>query len=216
MARRYTESSDLRITEDGDIRVTEDHVDSSRGLTAAMVTQATGTQLSPFLLVKLEFDSVDLNLWTGVGDLSWGGDTYIGVGDFLAVSRVDETSETEAQGLQLTLSGLPTTIVAVALDEDYQERPATIRLGCFDTSGAIVSDPEPIFVGRMDVMTLDDDGETATVSLTVEHRLIDLNRAYERNYTLEEHQELHAGDQFFEFVPAVQDIEVAWGHGVTA
>lgn len=215
MARYITEGSDLLTAEDATLLVTENHVDSSRGITVGMETQVTAAQLRPFFLVKLAFDTADVNLWTGLGELSFDGDTYQGAGDMLGISHAEETQEVEAQGMQFTLTGVATTLIALAMDEDYQERPAYLWIGCFDTDGTIVADPIPLFVGRMDVMTLEDDGETATIVLTAEHRLIDLNRAYERNFTLDEHQDIYDGDMFFEFVPFVQDAEIPWGKGVT-
>ena len=65
----------------------------TRSLTAGMVTEATAPSLRPILLVKIAFDSGDLNLWTGIGDLVFSGDTYTGAGDLLAFSPVEESDD---------------------------------------------------------------------------------------------------------------------------
>jgi hypothetical protein len=63
------------------------------------------------LLVDLNF-TTPVHVWTGVGDLVWNGKTYKGVGTLGSVSTVGESSEIEAQGITLTLSGIPAELLA--------------------------------------------------------------------------------------------------------
>jgi hypothetical protein len=63
----------------------------------------------------------------------------------------------------------------------------------------------------MNTMTIEDSGETSNISLTVESKLIELNRARVRRYTHESHQARHPDDTFFSFVADLQDKSVVWG-----
>ena len=69
----------------------------SRGLTSAMESAASADVVRPIYLVKMAFDVTvttdELNLWSGRGDLAYGGDTYTGVGDLLSISQMQETSD---------------------------------------------------------------------------------------------------------------------------
>ena len=65
----------------------------------------------------------------------------------------------------------------------------------------------------MDVMTIDDNGETANISLTAESRLIDLERARERRYTSDDQKVRHPNDTGLDFVASLQEKEIAWGSG---
>ena len=51
----------------------------SRGLTSAMESAASADVVRPIYLVKMAFDVTEttdeLNLWSGRGDLAYGGDT---------------------------------------------------------------------------------------------------------------------------------------------
>jgi hypothetical protein len=76
-----------------------------------------------------------------------------------------------------------------------------------------VADPYLVFDGRMDVMTIEDAGETANISLSAESRLIDLERARVRRYTNNDQQNQFAGDTSLRFVADLQDKEIAWGSG---
>jgi len=43
----------------------------SRNLSAGMITEVTASQLKPAILVKAEFDSGDVLLWSGVGQITY-------------------------------------------------------------------------------------------------------------------------------------------------
>jgi hypothetical protein len=63
----------------------------------------------------------------------------------------------------------------------------------------------------MDVMTIQEDGATATVSLQVENVLIDLERPRIRKLTDEEQRKRFPGDASFENIAALQDRQISWG-----
>ena len=77
--------------------------------------------------------------------------------------------------------------------------------------GAIIDTPYLIFDGRMDVMTIEENGETANITLSAETILIALERANERRYTEQDQKDEYAGDTFFDYVTQLQDSEVIWG-----
>ena len=147
----------------------------SRNLTTAVSNQLSADELQPFFAVKLNFDSGALRLWTGYGDVTVASETYTGGGQFLGISPVEETVEVAARGVTMSLNGIDASLITYALTENYQTRSAKVYLGVI-SSGAVVADPYLVFDGRMDVMTIDDNGETATISMTAESRLIDLER----------------------------------------
>ena len=184
----------------------------SRNLTSAVQTQLAATELQPFFAIKLNFDSGALRLWTGYGDITVNSETYTGGGQLLGVSAIEETVEVAAKGVSMSLNGIDASLVSLALTENYQTRSAKIYLG-FLSSGAVVADPYLIFDGRMDVMTIDDNGETANISLTAESRLIDLERARERRYTSDDQKVRHPNDTGLDFVASLQEKEIAWGSG---
>ncbi len=185
----------------------------ARTLTAGMVTEVTGESLQPVLLVKLEFDSADLNLWTGIGDLSFGGDTYTGAGDLLAFSQVEESDELKAVGLTGTLSGIPSSLIAIALAEDYMGRPVTLWFGVLTGDPpALVADPVIVFAGLIDTMPIEDAGETATIQVQAENRLVRLEESRSRRYTSEDQAIDYPGDRGLDFVVGLNDgREIVWG-----
>jgi hypothetical protein len=191
----------------------------ARTLTAGMIAEITAAQLRPIVLVHLAFDSDPLFVWDGLGTLTWDGDDYLGIGDLMAFSSVEETAEIRAAGLQMSLSGIPSALLSVALSEAYQGRAAYVYLGALDAAGAIVADPVLVFSGRMDVMTIDERGDTSTITMSVENKLVDLERPRLRRYTPEDQAiDWPAGvgspdterDAFFDQVAALQNREIIW------
>jgi len=183
----------------------------SRDITAGFEAEIEADELRPALLVKLEFGSGDVLAWTGVGDLIYDSETYTGLGNFLTISPVQESQKLEANGLQFVLSGVNSSLVSLALTEDYQWRPISLFFAVLDADYSLIADPYQLFKGRMDIMEITDDGNESTIALNAENILIDLKESKERRLTPEDQIRYFPNDKGLNFVPTVQDIELAWG-----
>ena len=60
-------------------------------------------------------------------------------------------------------------------------------------------------------MTIKDSGETSTIELTVESRLIDLQRQRERRFTDADQKYFYPGDTGLQYVAGLQDQVIYWG-----
>ena len=183
----------------------------SRSVTSAVNTIFESNSVSPFMAIDLAFDGGNFLAWTGYGNITFDSTTYVGAGDFLSVSPVKENSEVQANGIDITLSGIPSDLISSALNETYQGRSCKLFLGALDSSNAVVSDPYLLFSGRMDLMSIDDSGDTANINVTAESRLIDLDRTRERRYTSEDQKIDFPNDKGLEFITDLQDKEIVWG-----
>ena len=119
----------------------------SRDLTTAVQNQLAASELEPFFAIKLAFDSGDVRIWTGYTEITVASETYIGGGQLLSISAIEETVEIAARGVNLALNGINSSLVSVALTESYQGRTAQVYLGVI-SSGSVVSDPYLVFDGR--------------------------------------------------------------------
>lgn len=183
----------------------------ARDITAGFQTEIEADQLSPILLYKAEFDSGDVRFWSGYGELTFNAETYVGSGQLLNITRVEETSDLVANNVTIELSGIPASIISIALTEDYQSRPVTVWFGVIDTNGALVADPYQIFKGKIDIMNMMDNGNDGVIKVLCESDLIDLNNARERRYTAEDQKSDFPSDLGLDFVAKIQDIEIQWG-----
>ena len=179
-------------------------------MTAGMVSEVTTAQLSPVLLVDMDF-TTPVYLWTGYGTLTYAGKGYLGTGDLGTIAPVEETTDLSARGLMFQLSGIPTAFISLALNENYQGRSCSVQLGALSTTAGLIASPVTVFVGRMDVMAISDDGSTAQITMSAEARLVDLLRVKESRYTDEEQQTIDATDKGLEYVNAIQEKTIYWG-----
>jgi hypothetical protein len=195
----------------------------SRTIDSGLLSALTGNSVKPFYAVELLFDvktTTDVNgdpidlgpmrMWTGLGNrtINVGGtnQVFTGVGALLNIAAAEEVGDLSAKGMVLTLTGLNSSIISLALQEPYQRRRAKVYLGEQGVNPVV-----EIFSGFMDTMQISDDPESSTVVLTIESKLVELERSRNWRYTDESHKARYSGDSFFSFVQSIQDQQVAWG-----
>jgi hypothetical protein len=184
----------------------------SRTIAPATQAELAQSQLAPVLFVELDFASGFIRLWSGVGPITWNGQTWTGGGQLLEVSSIEETKAVEATAASITLSGVPSELVAVAYGDFSQGRPVRIWLGLMNmNNGTILENPVQIFAGRMDTIGDADSGETATIAVSAESNLADLDRLRVRYYTDQDQQRIFEGDRSLRYIPSMQDRPVTWG-----
>ena len=185
----------------------------TRSLESAMQSAVVADLVRPIVLVRCAFDSGALNLWTGIGNLTVGGVTYVGAGGLLSVGEMKESSDLAANGITITLEGVTSPLITKARDENYQGRELKVLLGATDASNGVIADPVVIFSGFMDTMTINETGETASIAVTVENRLIEFEKTRVRRYTAEDQRIDLPDDRGLEFVAELAERELMWGNG---
>ena len=203
----------------------------SRDLTTTTKDAIDDSVVHPFFAVELLFDDSPIRMWTGQGPLDIGGNDYVGVGNILDISAIEETAEMAVKGATITLSGVSSEALSLALSEPYQGRVCNIYFGTFSTgkilqeSGSFIllqdgskiileatsTGFNQLFAGYMDQMNIADGGDTTTIELMVENRLIDLERARVARFTSGYQKSLYPDDLGLDFVEDLQDKDIVWG-----
>lgn len=159
-----------------------------RLLTTAMQEALCAPVLRCALLASLQFADNTVYVWSGLGPLTWNGNTYQGVGSLGSISTISEGSTVEAEGVTFTLSGIPASLVSEVLWETRLLYTAQVYLALWDASGNLIADPVLSYRGKMDQPSISDDGKTCTISISTENVLVDLNRSCYRRYTNDDQQ----------------------------
>jgi hypothetical protein len=154
-----------------------------RGVTSQMIAALSAEVVRAAFLVNVTFKNETLYIWNGLGPLTWNGNIYTGVGDFGSISSISETSTVEAQNVTLTLGAIPATYLGEVIANSQLFNQAQVWIACFDESINLVPNPTLMYQGLTDVPKLNDDGDTFTVTITLENVLVDMNRIVERAYT---------------------------------
>lgn len=178
---------------------------------ASAAALAAGQVVKPFYLVAVEFTSGMFYAWTGINTLVWNSIDWQGVGDLGGVSAITQTADLSAEGITLSLSGINSGVVSSAISDVATYLTVDVWLGFLDSTGAVIVDPVHVFSGHVDVPTVQDDGETATISITAENDLLILSQSSQRRYTNDDQQITYPTDLGFQYVSVVQAWNGAWG-----
>lgn len=204
----------------------------SRDLATEIITALDDDVIYPFFAIELLFDGDNtLRLWTGLGTLNYNSQEWVGTGTLLNISTVEEASEIAVKGATVTLSGIPSSVISLALSQPYQGRVCNLYFGMFtvnkllqqsddyilmQTGASILLQTDQtsisnIFSGYMDQMNILETPSTSTIELVVENRLIDLQRARIARFTSEYQKSLYPTDLGLDFVEDLQDKDISWG-----
>jgi len=184
-----------------------------RPMSDDMATALSSPLLRPAIFFQAQFASGTIYLWSGIGTISWNGQNWTGVGSLGKISAIEEGTGIEAKGVTVQLSGIDPAMLADALQELQLGTPAAIYLALFDTSSPpqLIADPLVCWAGRVDQPTIEVSGESATISLNCENRLLDMNVAVDRRYTLDDSHIENPDDLGFMFVNSLQEQTISWG-----
>ncbi len=182
---------------------------TGRNLTASLVTESLQQHWINVVFVKLEFDSGDLFVHNGIGTYVWGGDTWLGVGDFGSIGTVEEGPHISPYELILVLSGLNTQVADEALNQDYYLRPITVYMGALDTTDTLVADPDEIWSGKIDQMDAVV-GSANTITITCESDLAIFDKVNGKRFSDEALQGDFTGDLLLQYVDQMEDATIVW------
>jgi hypothetical protein len=205
-----------------------------RNLTPDMAAEFSSEYTSPALMADLFFDSGTVRMWSGLGTLTWGDNTYSGGGNLIGLSPIEETQDLVANGIVVSLSGISSQNLALSLTENTRRRPFRLYLGVVTTrqyietedgtglveledgsgyirlENSLVDSPYRIFSGLMDVIESTNNGQTHTLRLSVENILLVGQRPRLLRYTDIDQKKTYPTDRGLELINQLQDKEVVW------
>ena len=175
-------------------------------------TAIVADNVSGIAFVQLDFTTT-LRLCTLPYNFAWNGFTWIGTGVLGEITPIGESADLEAQGVSLSLSGVDPSLISTAIGEQYQGKPCQIWFCPLNpANGQLIGTPMRIYRGRIDTMDIEV-GETATITLAAEGKLIDFFRPRIARYTDAEQQLRFPGDLGLQYVNSLQEKEIVWGRG---
>lgn len=182
----------------------------TRSLAAGVSTAVASGQVRPVAFVELDTEDGYLRYSSADRSLTFSSMTFTGLGDLGTISPLREPTDLSAEGITITLTGIPDTHIDLALDTAIQGRRARIWLGFLDANYAIIVDPVLLFVGRMDNQSITL-GDVATVMTNIESRMADWDRPRVRRYTDADQQARFPSDRGLEYVSDTAEKVIDWG-----
>ena len=214
---------------------------SDRDLNSDMIAELAEPKKFPVYLLELGFDSGTLYMTDADQDIEYpspwmrhqdgsimkmqsgefmrdqssvgSGNVYLRTGGFLTFQGLQETGELLVNQVTATLSGVDTAAaMQKVLNDDFLDRPMTIRFGLRNSFFQLIDDPIIIFQGRMDGPTINEDPDSgsSTVSVRGTPAFADFGRKPGRHTNHEEQTFYFPGDKGLEFVSEIPKV-ISWG-----
>jgi len=164
------------------------------------------------VMIKLDFGSGITYAHNRLGEITYDGNTYLGMGNLGNISSVSEGTDVKPYSMKLTLQGFEPDLVSKALNDEYQGRDARIYMGLLDDENQLIGGAPFMSINyRIDYMEAAIDGNKASLSVILQTRLADWARSNPGRYTDAYQQFLYPNDKGLEYVAEMADKEINWG-----
>lgn len=153
----------------------------------------------PVIMIDLDFDSGSIGIWTRPFPGSFDGRTYRPLGGITGSLTSRQSLDRQTIDASAQLVGDSPELRAIAVQEEFQLRPARIRLGNID-SGGQVFEAVTLFRGRLrDIVIVDDAGDPK-VTCELDSIFAEIVTSAGLRYSDQDQQSLFPGDTFFDLV----------------
>jgi hypothetical protein len=186
-----------------------------RTLTTAFKNAIASQHLNPRFFIEVELAATTIRYWTGSRDITVASQTWEGNGYLNGIGEVTLTRRIENQGLEIELAGELEVLVSMAMQSTMQNKGAYIYLGFLDSSGAVISDLSPYFIGIFDNAEIEDNPNGAKIKMQFQNLMIEDDGENELRYTHQTQIALFSGDLGFEYVEQLEDFRGYWGKQTT-
>lgn len=165
------------------------------------------------LVVLAEIGHADgaVHLWSGIGALTYAGETWIGLGRLGRITGVEQSTAIQIGEFAMELAGLSPDRAAFLDAADIRGQSAIAHLACLGPKRTIVPDPVEFLAGIIDYpeFRAEEDG-TVTIRLIGERGLWNLDRAQAGVWSSEEQNRLYPGDTGLDLIPGLVSKEILW------
>ncbi len=179
-----------------------------RTISTAGAAALSGAVVCMTMLVEMDLTQ-PLNLNTSSLSLAINGITYSGVGGLGQIDAITDSSG-DLPRLNFSLAGVQPTSLALALTENITGAAVRIKMALFDSSTGAFIDIRQRYAGSLDVMSISDGKDSATISVSSESAMLGLIRPVGLYYNNIDQQALVPGDLAFQYVNDQVDQKIVW------
>lgn len=190
----------------------------SRNVDATMQAGLSAGSVGLAFLVMITFRSSVQYVWSGPRDLTYGGNVYKGVGTLGTIGDVAGGLDVQARGTTVALSGIDPVLLQDCLNDIQVGAPAKVFLAVISRTMEIVGTPYLLYGGTVDVPTVtlsvptpEQPDATCTISLAIENRTVDGQRAQQQRYTAADQHIKYPDDTAFNNVEQQNLAAYRWG-----
>lgn len=157
-----------------------------------------------------QFKTSVQRVWSGTGNLTVDDQTFVGVGSFVRVGTITEGSDASAYNTTVTLSGIDPVLLGESMNDVQPGLQALMWLGLMTDTGAVIGTPYQVFSGIIDVPSVHVGDDQVSITLNLESKMVDFQRASNRKYTSADQRLRYSKDSGFNFLARLNDFVGAW------
>ena len=176
-----------------------------------LATDFAPRNIQPNVLFDLVLDSGEINFWSGPHTVPANGKEYLALPGISGGISIDQSLEIEGLSGDIQLSGSVPEILAIALNEDFQNRVAKVYIVSLDAAGQ-VSSIQQEFSGLIDDIRIQEGPNNPSIEIIIRGTFSDLEVAADVRYSAADQSEVDADDTFFKFLEAAREAEPPFGN----
>jgi len=163
----------------------------------------------PCLLHTVDFNTGTRYFWSGKGDITYNGNTYVG-GHILGVSTVSESGGLRIYNLSVTYAGENQSLISDALNGYQKNKLGTLSLAYLNNQHQIIGS-KMLFEGHVDVITNRHQGTSTTLSISFESAFYSQAKKAPLYLDAQTQALFESGDLGFDYIPSLQEWRGNWG-----
>ena len=163
------------------------------------------------VLCYIEHPDGDVNVWTGIGDITWDGVTYTGLSVFAGFSGVAKDNRVTIKDVNLSVILTDDdNITREFVDTNLKGRIAKLWLVALSDDKRILKSPYQIAEIALDYQTVTFDSETVMITINGQQGFYVLEKETNISWSSEEQKNLYPDDTGFDLVSDLANKEVKW------
>ncbi len=181
----------------------------SRTTDVQLLSTIQAEKLDWAYMLALHFEGDPVYVWSGSGDLTWDGKTWIGTGDVGSLSGVSETDAMSNTVIEATLSHLEPEHLQEIINFDPVGRSFDLHLAFFENDQRSPYKVLTLTAGVVDGISVVD-GQVGMIKLKLVSEMALMRRFHLFRMDDQHQQYLFPGDKGCEYVTSL-DEEIIWG-----
>jgi len=185
----------------------------SRGYPTSFLNAVNSASWNPAIMVRVELGATDVELWTGNGNLTFEGSTFLGAGGLIGVSTLEE-GPLQARSVTFTFTGQGSGIYQQIQANKPKGRRLTVWIAAMnDDRSALLAVDSYILANYYYVSrpVLNDNENGWTVALECETEFARLFRSNHKYLSNIDQKARYPDDTFLRFISTLPGQDIPWG-----
>lgn len=183
----------------------------ARGIDAATIAALQTDSFNMAHLIQLDFSTV-LRLTEWSRNISALSSTFVSSPHLVGIGDSSESTDIRANSIDLVMSGVEQTFIAIFLNNNYMDVRARIWKAVLGANDAIVGAPFLVFDGRISGYNISDDSGSSEISIEMSSHWKDFEFSKGRRTNRNSQQFFFPNDKGMDFSGVIVR-NLKWGKG---